>query len=379
MKKKIIFFSIVLLIISITIIVYSGLDPAIINEEDLNSKLNGAKLHSIATDLIFQHIDSTGNIWATAGYSIYFKPYDRNEYRRIKRLNIPFGEELFGHFRYLRNMFNVQESLELMITKEGTIIVFAAGYIYRSADSGRSIQRVHKMENFGRGIGRGIMPQGYTEDAKGNIYWGEYFRNPEREVVRVWKSNNDGIDWKIAYEFKPGSIRHIHSVQYDKISDKIWLTTGDADPECSIGYLDGNEYIIIGEGSKKWVAVSLVFDKDYIYWGTDGKSAEYPENHIVRWSRSKEETEIIATIDSDAFYSAKGDSCYVITTDGKGDGGSIWISRDGLNWEKAISWPEYRDNRHGVIRVTHKEKCTFYITKINLGDGAVKTKKILLN
>lgn len=187
------------------------------------------------------------------------------------------------------------------------------------------------------------------------------------------------MNWEIAYTFEPGSIRHIHSVQYDPFSNKIWLTTGDNDSECSIGYLDGNEYIKIGEGSKKWIAVSLIFDEDYIYWGTDGTSKEYPDNYIVRWSRSSDETEILETIDSDAFYSAKGDSCMIITTDGGGSRETIWGSRDGVTWNELAGWERKRDGSHGTIRVAHKDKCTFYISKINLTGYNNSIVKISLN
>lgn len=137
-KKRNVIAFIILLTAIISTVIIGKLDLRIITVEELNVEIDGVLIHSVANDLIFQYTDSTGNIWVSAGYSIYFIPFESSEYNRIARLSIPLGEELFGHFRYFRNLLDHNELLELMITKEGTLKVFTAGYIFRSIDSGEN-------------------------------------------------------------------------------------------------------------------------------------------------------------------------------------------------------------------------------------------------
>jgi len=362
------------------LIALTDLDPKIIEEKFIYNEFDGGVISKKVNDLIIHKVDQQGNVWASAGYSLYKKQPGIRKYMRVARLPIPPAIEYLGYFKSLRKLFNIEELTEFMITKKGTLIVFAAGYVFRSDDSGRTFQRVHKIEKFGRGVGRGVMPQGYTQNLKGTIYWGEYFRNPQREKVKIWMSKDDGLTWQVAHQFNDGEIRHIHSVQYDHYSNKVWITTGDSDHESSIGFLDeDNVYKKIGSGSQKWRAVSLLFTNNYVIWGTDGVSDDYPKNQIWRWDRKKDKTFLSTDIDSDAFYSAGGKDCMVITTDGKGNGGTLWISNDGTQWIDAISWEEYKPDRHGTIRTIFVNDCTFYFTKINLNNYSVLTLKAQLN
>jgi hypothetical protein len=117
------------------------------------------------------------------------------------------------------------------------------------------------------------MPQGMTEDDDGAFYYGEYFRNCQRGPVFVYRSLGDGKNWEPIYRFSSGEIRHIHSLQFDPYSKSLWITTGDNDHECMIGYFIKKEGAVklykVGSGSQKWRAVSLLFTKDEVLCGTD--------------------------------------------------------------------------------------------------------------
>ena len=85
-------------------------------------------------------------------------------------------------------------------------------------------------------IPRGSRPLSLCQDKIGTIYFGEYFSNIDKKPVNIYKSNDNGISWSIAYTFKANEINHIHGIFIDKYSDKVWFVTGDRDQECIIGF-----------------------------------------------------------------------------------------------------------------------------------------------
>jgi hypothetical protein len=147
--------------------------------------------------------------------------------------------------------------------------------------------------------------------------FGEYFDNPERKAVKVYKYESE--KWKTLYEFKQGKIRHIHSIQKDPYSEKIWICTGDEDKEPMIGWSDHNfdRIDIIGQGTQKWRTCQLVFTEYFVYWGTDTGSKEF--GGIYRWDRKTGETVKILTIDGAVFFGTRlKNGLKVFSTDREG-------------------------------------------------------------
>jgi hypothetical protein len=102
------------------------------------------------------------------------------------------------------------------------------------------------------------------------VYYGEYFPNVRREEVNIFRSK-DGLDWEIVYSFQEKSVKHMHVLQYDTFSNKIWFSTGDANKECILGFTDLNfsNLTIIGKNSQKWRSLEFLFTEDEVYWGMD--------------------------------------------------------------------------------------------------------------
>ena len=116
------------------------------------------------------------------------------------------------------------------------------------------------------------------EDKNGFLYFGEYFSNPERDEVHIYKSIDSGKTWMLCHTFPKNTIRHVHGVFYDKYEDLVWFATGDLDGECIIGHTnDSFETVnIFKHGGQKYRAVQLLFFKDFIIYGTD---TEYDKNY----------------------------------------------------------------------------------------------------
>jgi hypothetical protein len=129
--------------------------------------------------------------------------------------------------------------------------------------------------------GRLLGSQSWVE-VKGSIYAGEY-GDPASPVL-LWRSNDGGQTFSVAASFD--DVRHIHSVQADpSVSGRIWVTIGDSVKQSRIGYSDdaGRTFKFITDGVyPRSRAVSLMFTRQAVYWGTD--TPDVPAG-LYRWDR----------------------------------------------------------------------------------------------
>ena len=58
---------------------------------------------------------------------------------------------------------------------------------------------------------------------------GDYFSNPNREDVKLYSRSKNDLEWKTAYVFPAGTIRHIHNIVPDKENQRVLILTGDDD------------------------------------------------------------------------------------------------------------------------------------------------------
>jgi hypothetical protein len=222
----------------------------------------------------------------------------------------------------------------------GTILLIANRKLLRMKDSTFEVAY-----SFVRGLGP--LREGLCEDNEGTCYMGEYFLNTRRTVaVNLLKSTDDGQSWEIIRSLD--NIRHIHCVQYDPFGRRIWVGTGDRDEESSISFSQdgGKSWIEIGSGDQMFRTVSLLFTKDYVYWGTDAPTRQ---NHIYRYDRKTGKIKSQAVVDGAIHSSAsleKGIKLFATGVEGNSEGKSsewdrkahIWASRDGTHWEDLIGW-----------------------------------------
>jgi hypothetical protein len=89
--------------------------------------------------------------------------------------------------------------------------------------------------------------------------------------------------------------RHIHFIKFDPYEKCLWLGTGDEDHECRLmkSCDNGDSWETIGQGSQKWRAIGVCFDKDSLIWGTDAGSVQ-DQNYIIRMNRATYGLEILS-------------------------------------------------------------------------------------
>lgn len=336
----------------------------------------------LSPDIIIQQAGADGTLWGVRGLWVY-KSSGGIKLKRMFRAPINDLRLFLADFRSFRALTGSYEFCEIFQLSSGTILIFSGGCVWRSNDNGRNFRLAHKVRRYGPGIGRGVLPQGMTEDKEGNFYYGEYFRNNTRkDEVCVYRSTNDGTKWEIIYRFKPKEIRHIHSVQYDPYGDLLWMTTGDENKECSIMYSTdkGETFSTIGNGNQGWRVVSLIFTEEAVIWGTDSSSRQ---NWIFRWDRRNHNVERICKVDGPIFYSTVlSDGTMIMGRTVEGGRGewdamtSIWVSKNGWQWKRMPIGVRKRPKKYAVLRLPRgKSTADIYVTPLNVN----RYEQILLN
>jgi hypothetical protein len=147
-----------------------------------------------------------------------------------------------------------------------------------------------------------VLRSACATDADGSIYFGEYLANNERREMRIYRyaPGNERVD--VAYTFPAGSIKHIHGVYRDEYAGTLVCLTGDNDPECRILRTnDGFRTLeVVGQGDESWRAVSVLFQKENFFYGTD---AEFRPNQIYKVDRETLERKEIGEVSGTVFYS----------------------------------------------------------------------------
>lgn len=287
--KKLLLVSSTLLIL-IIVVTYLFLDfrgPAEIN-------LNPDKVFGIsclrAHDLVVQEYDKNGDLWASRGMIIYKLKSGENKFMRIA--HTPTGLSLYWlrNFSILRRITIRPECIEMVTTDKGDICALSAGRMWLLPSGEGEFKETFQLSHYGPGD-QGIRHNGIISVNDSTVFFGEYFQNPDRNKVRIFKSKNNMSTWKEAYEFPHKYTRHIHAIQKDPYTDKLWVLTGDLNNECSIAWSNDefNTIHTIGSGSQVWRACQLVFTEDAIYWGTDTSDGNVMG--IYRWDKKTEELE----------------------------------------------------------------------------------------
>jgi len=175
-------------------------------------------------------------------------------------------------------------------------------------------------------------------------YFGEYIPNLYKNKVNIFRTQ-DGENWDIIYSFPKKSIRHIHLLQYDPFSQKIWFSTGDADSECLFGYanFDFSEVEILGKNNQDWRSLELLFTHEKIFWGTDNPDGQ---NWLISFDRNSHTIQKITQFNGPIYNLKRVSTGYIILTANEGgisewdNRAHLWYTPDiqKLLWEECISY-----------------------------------------
>ncbi|TLX75676.1 exo-alpha-sialidase [Labilibacter sediminis] len=286
-------------------------------------KLKSFELYGVqcktAKELIVQEYDRDGNLWASRGMVLYRLKEGDTRFCRVA--HVPSGSSFYWlyNFSIFRNFVNKPECVLVTVSGDNNLCAMSAGYIWHSQISNIDFTKTFELRHFGLGVGRGIFSNGINSVNDRQIYFGEYFRNSAKSDVRIFVSDDNGINWRVAYEFPAGRVRHIHSVQKDPFTGHLWVCCGDADGESLIASSQDDFKSIkeIGGGSQMWRTCQLVFTEDKIYWGGDTGSPDH--SGVFCWNKNKETVSTICKIKGAILYGTLlNEGTVVFTTDREG-------------------------------------------------------------
>jgi len=249
--------------------------------------------------------------------------------------------------RMLNRLLRIEPS-SMLLLKNGSRLVSAKKGIFVAQKGSDKYLKTFTLPRGNKPLNIALHP------TTGHLYFGEYilngrFSDTQRTEVHIYKSENSGQSWEICYTFPQNTIRHIHGIFYDKYSDKLWITTGDRDNECLIAS-SSDEFKslnILKQGKQKYRAVTLLFYKDFILYGTD---TEHETNYIYRISRENGEEECLQSLQGsvlmatqDSMGQAAISTAVEPSTINKHPYAHIWFSKNGLDWkdiymEKKDKW-----------------------------------------
>ncbi|MCF7914824.1 MAG: hypothetical protein K9L66_06650 [Spirochaetaceae bacterium] len=204
----------------------------------------------------------------------------------------------------------------------------------------------HGMLSYVVAIERGSRPlKSGVAVSDGAFYFGDYWSNPERTPVNLYKVTLATGKKEVFFQFD--WIRHIHFVQTDRYDPRRLLVgTGDYDEESGIYRIgiDRGELQKIGAGSQTYRAVDVLQSKEHIFWGSDDPDGE---NFIFRIHRATGELQQLQKIDGPAYYAArdKNGGMYISTAVEKRNHhrGVIYYSSD-----NGTTWGIYREFKKDV-------------------------------
>ncbi|MFC2002745.1 hypothetical protein ACFLV4_02205 [Chloroflexota bacterium] len=282
------------------------------------------------------HTIINGSLVASHGYRIYKSNNNGQTWEYCNRLPAPYYKKILSRNRLARRLLRLGISQMRQIFEDKLLICCDKGMFLSNLPFScfqRAEVPVRSFQLLDNSLC--VTPE--------FVYYGEYIPNPKRKEVNIFRTG-DGVHWETAYSFPPKNIKHIHVLQYDPFSKKIWFSTGDADAECRLGFanLDFSSPTIIGKNSQKWRCLEFLFTEDSVYWGMD---TPLVQNELLSYSRKDGRVETIAKFDGPIYNLRRiGSAGYIIVTGAEGGRGEwdnkahVWHSTNLHDWEDCISF-----------------------------------------
>ncbi|MEM7173052.1 MAG: hypothetical protein AAF530_23015 [Pseudomonadota bacterium] len=279
-------------------------------------------------------------------------------------LQIPF-KSLLG-FSYLARRIMRAEVYRMRVLPNGNRVYVFRGGIYTQAAGEDSAKLSMK-------ITRGSRPTSLCVSKEGHAVFGEYWKNQDRESVRVYASKDSGLSWQAVYEFAPGSIRHIHGIQYDEWDDCYWIATGDDGDEVQLirASTDFSKIEIVRQGLQDYRFFSLTVSKEKLLLATDSPD---DQNHIFLYDKKADRLETATTIENASFFSCQvGNHHFVSTitepTEVNDETASyLWAgSQETDNWRRIVKFPV--DRLYKLSRTPFVLNALFQYSTVFFPDG----------
>jgi hypothetical protein len=256
------------------------------------------------------------------------------DWQVVARFDPPWWRHFTGSmpltFRLCRDGFHA-----LVVLPSGHMVAAVPNAIVTLRPGETEFRTTHR-------ILRGTRPLHIAMTPSGQLFWGEYFSNPERNEVHIYASGNRGATWSVAYTFPHKAIRHVHNIVYDSWENCLWVLTGDDGTECRIvrASCDFGTVDTVLSGNQQARAVALVPTREALYFSSD---TPFEQNYIYRLDRGGNLRRIAAMSSSSISGCAVGKALFFSTmvepsgVNLQRDVG-LYGSQDGEQWQRTLQW-----------------------------------------
>jgi len=286
---------------------------------------------------VIHHADDRG-VWASYGRQIFHAIHPSAPWKPAGEFPFAGSRDLLAFSRLSRRVFR-SDKCNVYPTRAGKLLGIRSGKVYRLEEQG-AIPLFDIR-------GDCVMNRAIAEDERGDLYFGEYFMNPRREPVRIWRVDALLEDFSVAFTFDQPRTRHVHAVHADPyVAGRLWITMGDFEGECFLAYTDDgfSSVNFLGDGSQLWRMVGVIFQERRLCWLTD---SHIVRNRIVSMDRSSHRTVVHGERDASSWYVAETDEGIYLATTTVEPGPQIHTDRvrllaseDGTDWEEIVEYPK---------------------------------------
>lgn len=235
-----------------------------------------------------------------------------------------------------------QTPYDLIKTSLGTYLTMNSDGILRKPSNSKRFQICFRKF-------QGRRPLSLCQTSNGSLYFGEYFGNPKRRAVRIFRSLDDGVSWHCRYEFPPGAIRHVHGLTFDPYRNGIWVFTGDFGQEAQIGWTDDEfcNYDIVVQRDQQSRVCGGIVRPEGLYFGTDTPDEQ---NYLYFLNPITQQTRVLQEVQQSVFFCGEAANAMFFTTVVEPssyhstNAVHVWYSTNGNTWENDVSveqdgWP----------------------------------------
>ena len=239
--------------------------------------------------------------------------------------------------RYSRRVSRRDKSNCLLNNNRDGLVVIYCGNIYFYDLKKKQLNLTSKLIQCRNVLHGGIAVFG------NQIVFGEYGSNEKNEDVPIWRSVNDGRNWKIIKKIE--NIKHIHGIYNDPFSNDLWISTGDLDGQCNLFQVIDKNFDNLkryGDGTQLWRPVSINFTKRELIWGMD---SNLQTSFIIHFNRKTKTINKSIDLPGPSWYSKMlNESENLMQTSVEIGAGSksnyahIFFSNDMQNWKSVVKF-----------------------------------------
>lgn len=267
-------------------------------------------------------------------------------YGRVLMKSSDYGEnfeKVYAFKERIEGIHITPNNIILVSVSKGRWLKDANCEIFRSDDLGKSFKKVLDLES------GAAISWNFASDDEGYIFVSEYgYKLLPDNARRIYRSSNNGLNWKKVYEAKERFGHHNHVISIDPRNNNIiYQSIGDIHKMILRSTDRGNTWHRI---ISDYNPTSVLQLDNTILWGLDN----HPKSGIMRYNTATKKVDFSLETPLplrgsiyDLLY--VNDVIYAgLMSYGEPNqtwDGSIFISKDkGLTWETFAIWPKYDEN-----------------------------------